>query len=126
AGGGGLFDPLKRDTARVLDDVIDGYVSIEGAARDYGVVVEAVDPELDDYRIDEAATAKLRDELRQGQGGWLEEPAEAVAGRLRKGEIGMLEAIRRHGIICDWNDGTLLPRSTEQYRAAAKIRARAA
>lgn len=126
AGGGGLFDPLKRDTARVLDDVIDGYVSIEGAARDYGVVVEAIDPELDDYRIDEAATAKLRDELRRGQGGWLDEPAEVVAARLQKGEIGMLEAIRRHGIICDWNDGTLLPRSTEQYRAAAKIRARAA
>ena len=36
--GGGYGDPLKRDPVRVRDDVADGLVSIETAARDYGVV----------------------------------------------------------------------------------------
>ena len=123
AGGGGLYDPLKRDLERVLDDIIDGYVTIEGAARDYGVVVEPIDPELDDYRIDQTATAALRDELRAARGGWLDEPATAVAEKLASGAIDVLTAVRRHGVICDWNDNKLLPRTTEQYREAAKARA---
>jgi N-methylhydantoinase B/oxoprolinase/acetone carboxylase alpha subunit len=32
-------DPLDRDPKLVLGDVLDGYVSIEGAREDYGVVV---------------------------------------------------------------------------------------
>jgi len=47
-GGGGWGDPLTRDPERVKRDVRDGYVSIEGARRDYGVVVTgdpARDPE---------------------------------------------------------------------------------
>ena len=35
-GGGGLGDPHKRPFECVLDDVLDGYVSIEGAVREYG------------------------------------------------------------------------------------------
>jgi N-methylhydantoinase B len=38
-GGGGWGDPLDRDPAAVLDDVWDEYVSLEGALRDYGVVI---------------------------------------------------------------------------------------
>jgi N-methylhydantoinase B len=38
-GGGGWGDPLARDPAAVLDDVWDEYVSVEGARRDYGVVI---------------------------------------------------------------------------------------
>jgi N-methylhydantoinase B len=38
-GGGGWGDPLDRDPTRVLADVRDGFVSVEGARRDYGVVV---------------------------------------------------------------------------------------
>lgn len=38
-GGGGYGDPFERDPERVLEDVINGYVSIEAAERDYGVVV---------------------------------------------------------------------------------------
>src|SRR5262249_60029657 len=36
-GGGGWGDPLDRPAERVLDDVLDEYVSVEGARRDYGV-----------------------------------------------------------------------------------------
>ena len=38
-GGGGWGDPLDRDPQAVLDDVLDEYVSVEGATRDYGVVL---------------------------------------------------------------------------------------
>src|SRR5688500_8849654 len=37
--GSGWGDPFERDSERVKNDVRDGYVTIEGAARDYGVVV---------------------------------------------------------------------------------------
>ncbi|GHE93971.1 5-oxoprolinase [Amycolatopsis deserti] len=60
-GGGGWGDPLARDPERVLADVRNAYVSVEGAARDYGVVVVG-DPHHDPegLRIDEQATAELR------------------------------------------------------------------
>ena len=56
-GGGGLGDARKRDPKAVLLDVIEGYVSLERAERDYGVVVTKNGR---DWRIDEPATAKLR------------------------------------------------------------------
>jgi N-methylhydantoinase B len=64
-GGGGWGDPLDREPERVKLDVRDGYVTIEGAARDYGVVVSG-DPDEDPEGlvVDLDATAKLRDELR--------------------------------------------------------------
>ncbi len=37
-GGGGWGNPLDRDPQAVLDDVLDEYVSVTGAERDYGVV----------------------------------------------------------------------------------------
>ncbi len=37
--GGGWGDPLLRSVAKVLEDVRDGYISIAGAQRDYGVIV---------------------------------------------------------------------------------------
>jgi len=52
--GGGYGDPLKRDAARVRDDVADGFVSIETATRDYGVVF--AEPGV----IDSEKTALLR------------------------------------------------------------------
>ena len=60
-GGGGWGDPLTRDPDRVLIDVRDGYVSIAGAARDYGVVIVG-DPDKDPegLRVDEDSTSLLR------------------------------------------------------------------
>jgi N-methylhydantoinase B len=64
-GGGGWGDPRTRPAEWVLDDVIDGFVSVEKAREVYGVeiVVAPDDPYV--YVIDEAATAKARD----GHGG---------------------------------------------------------
>jgi len=56
-GGGGWGDPLEREPARVLADVRGGYVSLESAKRDYGVVIRQADGQ---YVVDEAGTAKLR------------------------------------------------------------------
>jgi N-methylhydantoinase B len=39
AGGGGFWNPLDRPPERVLADVRSGYVSLEAAQRDYGVVI---------------------------------------------------------------------------------------
>ncbi|MBW2064429.1 MAG: hydantoinase B/oxoprolinase family protein [Deltaproteobacteria bacterium] len=40
AGGGGFGDPLERDPALVERDVEHGYVTIEGARKDYGVIIQ--------------------------------------------------------------------------------------
>ncbi|MCR8825856.1 hydantoinase B/oxoprolinase family protein [Pseudosulfitobacter koreensis] len=53
AGGGGRGDPLLRPTARVARDVVGGYVSVEAARSEYGVVIS-------DGEVDEDATTALR------------------------------------------------------------------
>jgi N-methylhydantoinase B len=58
-GGGGYGDPLTRDPELVRRDVIRGYVTVEDAARDYGVVLTGEPPALD-----HAATARVRREAR--------------------------------------------------------------
>jgi N-methylhydantoinase B len=60
-GGGGYGPPWRRDPARVLADVRDGYVSLERARADYGV---AIDPQRMIVLEDE--TAALRAGLRGG------------------------------------------------------------
>jgi N-methylhydantoinase B len=65
-GGGGYGQPYQRPAALVLHDVINGYVSLEAAEREYGVVIRYTGsqdqlvrpPEL--YILDEEATAALR------------------------------------------------------------------
>jgi N-methylhydantoinase B len=56
-GGGGYFDPMRRDPDKVLADVRSGYVSLEAARRDYGV---AIDVRGRRYDIDMTATEELR------------------------------------------------------------------
>ena len=59
--GGGWGDPLARAPERVMRDVRDGYVTIDGAARDYGVVVLGDPDEFpEELTVDEQATAELR------------------------------------------------------------------
>ena len=60
-GAGGWGDPFERDPSQVLIDVRDEYVTIDGAARDYGVVVTG-DPVRDPEGlvVDADATARLR------------------------------------------------------------------
>ena len=60
AGGGGYGDPLDRDPDRVCEDVADGYVSVERALKDYGVVVREVDADLAEYEVDTGARPPRR------------------------------------------------------------------
>ncbi len=68
-GAGGWGDPLDRDSFAVEKDLRDGLVTIEGAARDYGVVASGDPP-----RIDHTATEALRARLRATRA-----PLQAVA-----------------------------------------------
>ncbi len=54
-GGGGWGDPFERSPERVLDDVVNDFVSAECARNDYGVVIDPVA-----MAIDVAATDQLR------------------------------------------------------------------
>jgi N-methylhydantoinase B len=47
AGGGGVGDPFARPPEQVRRDVVDGFVSIDGAREEYGVVVDPATLEVD-------------------------------------------------------------------------------
>lgn len=64
AGGGGFGDPFERDPLAVKRDVEMGYVTLDGARRDYAVVL---DPH--DLTVDFEATESLRKEKRKGASG---------------------------------------------------------
>jgi len=55
-GGGGFGNPFERDVLKVVEDVRNGLVSIEGARLDYGVIFS--DPET--LSVDDAATEAVR------------------------------------------------------------------
>jgi N-methylhydantoinase B len=68
AGAGGWGDPLERDPAAVLKDVRNELISLEVAADDYGVIIEA-----HTWSVDTAATQRLREEMRAARG-WTSVP----------------------------------------------------
>jgi len=61
AGAGGYGDPLKRDPGRVLDDILDGKLSVEAGQTHYGVVLTT-----DARDVDLAATRECRAARRRG------------------------------------------------------------
>jgi N-methylhydantoinase B len=69
-GGGGYGEPMRRDIEKVRWDVIEGYVTPEEAEKKYAVVVryDGKPDELvklpDDWKVDEAKTARLRGALK--------------------------------------------------------------
>ena len=52
--GGGYGNPLERNPEKVLSDVLDGYISVEIANRDYGVVI------TDSLQVDYELTRSIR------------------------------------------------------------------
>jgi len=59
-GGGGYGPPLDRNPQLVLEDVINGYVSMESAEKDYGIVIDGKD-----MKVDLNATKKMRNKMRE-------------------------------------------------------------
>lgn len=53
-GGGGYGNPFQRDIQKVVEDVRNGLVSLDGARLDYGVVIA----DRDSLEVDHAATAR--------------------------------------------------------------------
>jgi N-methylhydantoinase B len=68
AGAGGWGDPLERDPDAVLKDVRNELISLAAAAHDYGVVIDT-----HYWKVDEAATQRLRAEIRAARG-WSKVP----------------------------------------------------
>jgi N-methylhydantoinase B len=74
-GGGGYGDPFERAPEKVLWDVIEGYIDPEEAAKSYGVAVRYTgDPGAlvrlpSDWQIDEEETKRMRERLKDGEGG---------------------------------------------------------
>jgi N-methylhydantoinase B len=62
-GGGGFGDPFQRDPQHVLADVRRSFVTLEGARRDYGVVLGT-----DLVGVDETETTRLRQARRVTEG----------------------------------------------------------
>jgi N-methylhydantoinase B len=101
-GGGGHGDPLSRDPAAVARDVDDGLVSVTGAHRDYGVVLQLG---TSGHVVDDDATVRCRDDLRWQRLG--APPTRAVGATPRGRRVST--ALRRDGdaLWCAACDGPL-------------------
>jgi N-methylhydantoinase B len=83
-GGGGFGDPLDRDSARVLRDVLERMVTVDGARDYYGVIVGG-----DPLDVDGGATAELRAEIRRRRVGSAKDapmPSAAIGAARTLGE----------------------------------------
>jgi N-methylhydantoinase B len=67
SGGGGYGDPLQREPQRVLEDVLDGKITLVEATDVYGVVINAVT-----WTVDAALTTERRAELVAARGSMTE------------------------------------------------------
>ena len=64
SGGGGYGSPLDRDPARVLHDLLEGWISVARASGVYGVVTVGSVAE-DSLAVDKGATEDLRASMRR-------------------------------------------------------------
>lgn len=62
AGGGGYGDPIERDQQLVLNDIMNGAVSLEAARKQYGVIIDEAG-----LTVKEKATAKQRERIKQAR-----------------------------------------------------------
>jgi N-methylhydantoinase B len=119
-GGGGYGDPIDRDPAAVLVDVLNGLVT-EGAAHDiYGVVID-----VDDESVDADATGVRRLAIRAERLGHDVGPEAAVrsdvpsTGR-RLGEY--VQQTEDGGVQCTWCSHELAPAGKDWKDQAALSR----
>jgi len=85
-------------------------------------VIKVIDADLCEYSIDWEATKAERARIRSERKKWLDEDAERVAARYRKGELTAFDLVRRFGVIVDWGTGDLLPKTTAEFRRMMKRR----
>jgi N-methylhydantoinase B len=58
-GGGGWGDPFCRDPILVQQDVARGFVSVQGAQEDYGVILDSRGMEIDKAATEERRKLRL-------------------------------------------------------------------
>ena len=108
AGGGGWGDPLERDAERVLDDVKDGFVSLESALSSYGVVI---DPEA--LQFDAPSTeAKRMGMLSARRRHQTFPPVQLLSYRGRRIPVGQPE----HAPVISPEVNAPTPRCTKRWR----------
>ncbi|NED63469.1 hydantoinase B/oxoprolinase family protein, partial [Streptomyces sp. SID10244] len=105
------------DVEAVLEDVIDGYVTIGRAEKDYGVVIKEIDPEIFEYEIDLDATALAREYIRDNRQSWMARDPHEVAEEYKSGLVNEMDCVRQFGVILDWGSGDVLTDTTEQFRS---------
>jgi N-methylhydantoinase B len=129
-GAGGYGDPLDREPARVAGDVARGLVSRECAERIYGVILNRQDMNRHDAKIakggdgevDEAATARRREDLRAARRRGTTGPASPPpAARPAAGDGGWpvteyVELAPAAGLLRCRRCGTALAKAGEDYR----------
>lgn len=93
--------------------------------RDFSNALWPIDPEVCQYELDLGAARRERQWIRERRLAWLDEDPESVRERLLRNEIGVLDAIRRHGVIFDWGTKTVLPQTTKQFRSMLRQRSAA-
>jgi N-methylhydantoinase B len=71
-GGGGYGDPFQRPVEKVVRDVRNNLVSLEGAREDYGVIIKSIET----LEVDEAATRALRGSRANQSSGMSTRPSE--------------------------------------------------
>ena len=76
-GGGGWGNPFERDPVRVREDVLEGYVSLTSAKKEYGVVLRAGDLSIDEKATKTARSAANKKPAKRAA------PAKAVKGKAR-------------------------------------------
>ena len=81
-------------------------------------MVCVVDEEMAEYEVDIDATEKERAFIRANRKQWLQEDPEKVRAMVAEGDISLLDAIRRYGVILDRKTMDLLPQTTEEFRKA--------
>lgn len=114
---------LEREPEAVLEDVVEGYVTVGRALRDYGVAVRELDPDLARYELDLEQTGRERERIRRERPGWLAEDPERTAACYRAGELDVYDLVRQYGVILDWGTGELLPNTTRVFREMLQRRA---
>lgn len=117
AGGGGFGDPLARDPEAVLADVVDDYVSLHRARKDYGVVIQVSATNPDVMLVDDTATTVERDQIRVARRAWLRARPDVIASSYADGELTVYDLVRQFGVIVDWGTGQLLETTTRQFRS---------
>jgi N-methylhydantoinase B len=67
-GGGGWGDPMVREPGRVLDDFLDGYITLKQARDAYGVVIDPVSKTVDQRSTERERSARTNRETSAAAG----------------------------------------------------------